>query len=463
MWSSLWIDEIGTWWATKERFGDILGRSRLLIQPLLHVAIVWGTRQLLGGGEASLRLPSLLAALLAVWAIYRLGRELFDRETAVLAAGLFLAFPPIVHAAHDARAYALGVLAVIVAAWMLARWSRTGRPAYAAGYAAAAGATIYLHYLLAAVIPAHVAWLWLVARRRASHARLSQVLAVLAAIAILAAPALVLVLEIKRTGPLHAFVGAPGPRDVIEALLPQRVLGPLLLGVVAVFVAARRRFRLRLRPDSGSPIALLLLWILVPVGLLAAAAVATGLGVFHQRFLMSIVPAQALLLARLVRGIEPAGGRRVVLALYLAIILAARGIVPAPVREDWAGAAAALRAANRGRPVLLGGTFVESRSVALVRDPVHEDYLRAPLDYYDAGGKTIVLPLRAESAREAEAYADEVLRSARIEGGFALIERTSQFPSWSDWLAQRAREKGLAMRRVWDGERLKAWVFDRSP
>jgi hypothetical protein len=466
MWSSLWLDESGTWWVTNGRFGEIVERARLLPESIPYAAVVWATRHVLGAGEVALRLPSLAAALLCVWAIHRLGRELFDRETGLLAAGLFVALPPIVQAAHEARRYAFVVLAVVVAAWMLARWARTGRGKDAAGYASAATAIVYLHYLFATVLPAHAAWLALVARRREARPRGAQVVGVIAAIAIFTVPAAVLIVELGRSGSLHAFREVAGMTEVVEAFLPARIVAPPLLCILVVLAVTRMagtsRFVWRAGPEEKDALWLLTLWLVVPIALLAAAAWARGVGVFDRRYLMSVVPAQALLIARLIRGIESAGARRVVLSLYLAAMLVARGVSPAPVREDWRAAAAAVRAANRGRPVLLGGTFIESRTVALVRDPVHADYLRAPLDYYDAGGKARVLPLRADSADggEADVYADELLRGGGFDAGFALVERTSRYPSWSEWLEPRARAKGLVMRRVWDGERLQAWVCE---
>jgi hypothetical protein len=460
--SSLWLDELGTWWVTHGRFTDILPRARLFPQSLPYAAIVWLTRAVAGAGEAALRMPSIVAGLLAAWIVYALGRELFDRETGLLAAGIFVAFPPIVAEARDARPYALAVLAVLVATWLLVRWARTGRTGDAAAYAVAAAATVYLHYLFAPVLLAHAAWLWLPGRR-GMRVRTAQVVGVVAAVAILTAPAAALVLEISRTAPLHSFREAPEVGDVAAALLPHRVLWPLAACALVVLAATRFRFRLRSGPGSGDSLRLLLLWLLVPVALLAAAAWATGAGVFDARYVIGIVPAQALLLAFGIRGIATAAGRRAVLALYLAAVLLGRGLGAGPEREDWRDAAAAVRAANHGRPVLLGGTFVESRSVALVRDPDHDAYLRAPLDYYDAGGTVAVLPLREEPESpggEAERYAEGMLAGAALAEGFALIERSSRFPSWSAWLDARARRRGLAMRRVWDGERLRAWVWE---
>jgi mannosyltransferase len=455
--ASLWLDEFGTWWITNGRFGEVLSRARLFPQSAAYMAVVWITRAVAGAGEIALRAPSLIAALICLWAMYRLGRELFDRDTGLLAAGVFVAFPPIVQAAHDARPYALAVLAVVLATWLLARWARGGRRADAAWYAAAASSVVYLQYFFAAVLPAHAAWI--LARHRA---RLRQALAVAAAIAALTLPAVLLVLEIGKTAPLHSYLEPPGLRSFVDELIPQRVLGPLLAGALVALVATRFRFTLPRGPEAWDSIALLILSMLVPVALLAVASETTGVVVFAGRYLMSIVPAQAMLLAWLARGIDSAAGRRAALAIYLAIVLVGRGLGPGPVREDWRGAAAAVRAANGGRPVLLDGGFIESRDVGIVRQPAHAAYMRSPLEYYDAGGRVIVLPLR-EEPRAADAYAEELLRGSGLEGGFALIARSSsRFPSWAPWLDARARARGLTMRQVWNNERVRAWVFERT-
>ena len=79
--SSLSLDELGTAWASGGGFGEILARARLFPQSVPYVAIVWLARAVGGSSELALRLPSLAAAGLAVYWLYRLGRDLFDRET----------------------------------------------------------------------------------------------------------------------------------------------------------------------------------------------------------------------------------------------------------------------------------------------------------------------------------------------------------------------------------------------
>src|SRR3982751_5778535 len=98
--------------------------------------------------------------------LYRFGEELFDREAGLLAAGLFVAFPPIVAAAHDARPYAFALLAATCATWMLVRWARRARTADLSLYVVAAAAMVYFQYLFGAVIVAHAVWLALPMRRK---------------------------------------------------------------------------------------------------------------------------------------------------------------------------------------------------------------------------------------------------------------------------------------------------------
>jgi len=405
-----------------------------------------------------------------MWAVYRLGAELFDRETGFLAAVFFVAFPPIVTAAHDARPYAFAVLAATCAAWMLARWLRRGRARDAAGYVTAAAAMVYFQYLFAAVLVAHAAWAWTMLRRgREPRVRVGHVVAAAGALAVLLVPAAVLVREIGRDAALHSFRGAPRIIDVVNVLLPVSFVAVAVLCVLMVWAASWIRLRGgdddRTEATSGplasdaNALRLLILWTVLPIALLAGIAWTTGIGVFDPRYLMGVVPAQTLLLAWVLRRFAPAAGRRAVLALYLLLVLVGRWSSPEIVREDWRSAAAAVRAANHGRPVLLGGTFVESRSLARVEDPLHASYLSAPLDYYDAGRTARVLPLR--EGQEAEAYVARLLEDPTLADGFALVERTSsRHPSWSAWVEARVRDGGLLMQRVWDGERLKAWVFE---
>src|SRR5437762_1489374 len=59
MFSSLWLDELGTWWVVKDRFSDAVERAFTYQgQPPLYYSIAWLARAIGGHSEFVLRLPS---------------------------------------------------------------------------------------------------------------------------------------------------------------------------------------------------------------------------------------------------------------------------------------------------------------------------------------------------------------------------------------------------------------------
>ena len=471
--SSLSLDEFGTWWVTNSRFGEILSRARLFPQSVAYAAIVWWTRAAGGSSEAVLRLPSLLALGLAAYVLYRLGRELFDRETGLLAAGIFVGVPQICFAAGDARPYAFGVLATVGALWMLVRWLDGGRAADAFGYVLLASAAVYFQYLFATMLVVHAAHAirqW----RRSNGIRPRHLLLTAAAIAVLTAPASWWAGEIGRERAFHAFEPMPDVKALVRMLLPSGVLAALLASFLVWWMlglaGSRRLTSVWSRPlperdekRGPSQDALGLLWLsaVVPAVLLFVVSRVTGTSVFVPRYMMCMIPGQALLIGWFLRGVQPTSGRRAVLAGYLVILLIARGLKFAHTSEDWRGVVAAVSASDGSHPVLLSGTYTESRNLDWVEDAKHAAYMRAPLDYYATGGPTVVLPLFA--SRDAASYVERLLESTPgLENRFALIERSSKFPSWAPWLDARLRPKGYRMRRVWDRGNPSAWVFERE-
>jgi 4-amino-4-deoxy-L-arabinose transferase-like glycosyltransferase len=78
-----------------------------------------------GGGIWVYRLPSLVAALVAVWATWRLGRSLFGTRTAWLGALLLGCCPMVLWDARQARADELLLAFTVVAQWSLwTAWNR---------------------------------------------------------------------------------------------------------------------------------------------------------------------------------------------------------------------------------------------------------------------------------------------------------------------------------------------------
>jgi mannosyltransferase len=108
---SFWLDEGISFWTVHRSLPDLIELLSDYIRPLFFLVIY--PTYLLGNQEWLLRLPSALAGIASLWLLYILGRELFDRPTALLATAL-LAFSPLhLWYSQEARFYALiGLLAL---------------------------------------------------------------------------------------------------------------------------------------------------------------------------------------------------------------------------------------------------------------------------------------------------------------------------------------------------------------
>ena len=110
--NSMSHDELSTWARTE------YPRLRGVIQygvvpdyhPPGHFMLIWVIKQLGFESAVALRLPSVLAGVLSVGVLYRIGAQLYDRWTGSLSAMLMAVSWPLIFYSQDARAYAFLVL-----------------------------------------------------------------------------------------------------------------------------------------------------------------------------------------------------------------------------------------------------------------------------------------------------------------------------------------------------------------
>ncbi|HVZ13436.1 MAG TPA: glycosyltransferase family 39 protein [Bauldia sp.] len=128
--ASIWRDEASTWHEAQGSVRDIIAVTAADNYPPLHNLLVALSMRLFGDGEWALRLPSAICGVLAVPALYWVGRMASGRFAGLLAALLLaLCYFHIWHS-QNARAYALLALTAILfagsALWFMraATWPR---------------------------------------------------------------------------------------------------------------------------------------------------------------------------------------------------------------------------------------------------------------------------------------------------------------------------------------------------
>lgn len=139
------------------------------VHPPLYFVVLWLSSRAFGYGELAVHIPSIAAGIALVPAMFLAGREVFDRRTGLVAAGLAAFAPLVVWYSQEARGYALLMLLAVVAVWAQAMVLRDGRARYWAAYGAATIALVYAEYwsivLIAVQQVAFAAVAWHRARR----------------------------------------------------------------------------------------------------------------------------------------------------------------------------------------------------------------------------------------------------------------------------------------------------------
>jgi mannosyltransferase len=263
-----------------------------------------------------LRLPSVVAAALAVALVVPLGARLADRNTGVVAGLLLATHELVVRWSQQARTYALVTLAVVLVALLFVRALDDPRRRNWLLYGFVAGLSVYCHFFAGFVVVALFASLPF-APRRPPLRYIVESGVVFVAVTSLA-------LYFTATAPRSQISYIPEPsiallRDVMELTIGHNFLlaAAALAGIVVL--ALRRR-----RGDPGATWLVVLLagWIVLPIML--PLILSFRQPILNGRYLIVVAPALALAGAIAITSLWQA--RRSLAVLVLAAVIVAAGL-----------------------------------------------------------------------------------------------------------------------------------------
>ncbi|MEA2573437.1 MAG: mannosyltransferase [Chloroflexia bacterium] len=322
----LWYDEVSSVDVAQRGITAILTDrfGWMRVQTPLHYLLVWLSIQPLDPTASAVlvRLPSVLAGLLTPAVVYGLGREMFGRAQALLAA-LFVALSA-VHISHsqDARPYVFLALFTGLSAYCLLMVERTGERRWWLAFTGSMVANLLMTYhALTLAVPAlapYLVWvLYKVWRGRAGEQGRTQLRSAVLSLVTIGIIGLFVLLDITRVprippdlslfslasigdqlGRMLNRLGQVGVEREAEKMLQWIVAAVALLGLLVG--TWQRRFR---------AVLLCLLMLLVPT--LLMAVLKTTNSVF-QRYVLFTMPFYFLLLANAVVGARTLLPRRLV-------------------------------------------------------------------------------------------------------------------------------------------------------
>ncbi len=351
--ASLWIDE-GTTYSMVSRPWEAMIRlfaeepNGLLYALLAHPFVN------LGDSEWVLRLPSMIAAVLAVVALWWTARELELQRAALAAAALLALNPLAVKFSADARPYSIVVLVSCLSMAAVARAVRVGRARWWVAYAVCLVALAYLNALALLVVPVH-ALVILRSRRSPWTAWLRSLVA--AGLAVLPL-AVLLARDRAERNPLYwlsadSFVDLA--REGAKFLGYHPVVAAAELALIgAAAVASRRWFA---RPASGRllhhPITPVVGWAVLPP--LAVFGLSQISPLLKDRYFVAALPGVCLLVAACLLP-----WRRSLATILLTMLLLGSAVVIVErnwrfqrMGEDWRGAVRQLEAMRAPEDVVI--------------------------------------------------------------------------------------------------------------
>lgn len=436
----LWTDETGSYWEISDGFSHIWGRRGIGFPAFDY--ILWVFTRIFGTSEVALRSLSIFAMLCATYVLYRIARELFERDTALIAVIIFCLDPIVVFASIDVRPYAFAVLTVNAAIFILLRLRNSDSSWLAALFGVVAAGVVYFHLLFAAILPAFVLCFFLV--KAGSRRTMWRQFGVASAAFVLAfLPLIPGIVNLFRSAGTHVYEKPPTTLDLLFTIAPSWVIGLFVVaGLVACVNAATEKSRKR--DASGHfeiwrPLVCASLG-LIPLLLLYGVSVGTSIHMFASRHLLVAIPGIALCWAFVASRLRlPAV--RLFFCVALVALSAYVYLTYPSFREHnfswkYAIAVAQKNAAPDNAPVIVCSEFPEADYVTMPLGSAKESRLFAPLSYYKLTVPVIPMPrtLNAETVRVGTQFLQDATRKHQR---FLAIAYKESHPTLS-WLAEQA-------------------------
>jgi hypothetical protein len=435
----LWEDETGSFWQISAGFSQIWPRQYICFPAYFYV--LWSFTKVLGTSEIAMRVPSILAMLGAVYLLYHIAREIFDRELALIATVIFCVNPIVIFAAIDVRPYAFGMLAVNAAMFVLLRLRRTESKGMAALFGALAALVVWFHYLFAVILPAFVFVFWSLKRadRKASWQQFGVAAAAFAALFL---PIIAGLRFLFHTAGSHVFEPPPTLQELYWTLAPFWVEAAVVLTAVMALLTAGLRLRadreVYTRPQQ---IFVCLCLGLVPALILFSVSVGTPIHLFVKRHRLVAVPGIALCWACIISRI-PYRVWRLGFCLLLVALTTYTYLTTPELHEhsfSWKSAIEVVeRDASVDRaPVLMCSDYPEADYASLPDiDGTRQSRFFAPLSYYRLTVPVYGLPrtLNEEARRRSSEFIQ--IATQKHERFFAMAFQPS-YPTL-DWISRIA-------------------------
>jgi 4-amino-4-deoxy-L-arabinose transferase-like glycosyltransferase len=434
---------------------QLLHRSVQFQSSPVYYFLPWLAIKLAGVSEVAIRLPSLFAMLAATFVVWRLGKFLFDAETGVIAALLFVSLKQIALASVGARPYAVALLAVIGAMFFLIRWLNHRDVGNAIGYIILASLTVYLHILFSLMFLVHLFWIFLFTRA-GGWVRIKHLLWLYAGVILLLVPFFPQFVSLIARRNILSFAPNPSLWSAVET--PAKILVAVALYMLIMRLAYRKYSIRRLDIEPRVRVFWgLFIWAFLPPLLLYLITLFSPYHLYVEHYFLCAEPGLVLFLAGVLRSLRPVAVMRIIV-MALAVIWIISTFHSRSV-ENWRAAIQVARefARTSSSPVLIQSGLIESDQADWLRDPEKKSYLLAPISFYPVNAQAVPLPSHVNPATKT--YLDELAQQQHPSLDHFLVIQNN--PPLHDPLKDELQSFGFKFLTVGQFGSIALFIFER--
>lgn len=388
----LTLDETGTVWEISGGIRDIARRCVVLPQSILYTFLLWAETRLVGISEFALRLPSLIASLLTLFLLYRLGSKTIGVRHASLLPLFWLLFVDPAELATQARVYALTMCVAAFSLYEAAIFLSDGKTRALWLFAIAAAVSVYFSPVF--TLPLVGTGLFLLVLRWLRKIRTAEVLLILGIWVLMLSPLIPQTRAIAASASVHTIRNYIRNRDdLFSAFAPPAIA----FGFVAGFVMAVSREKPKEDSQPGLELTIL-------VGLIAVMSIVplyfltqlTAVKLWATRYMcLAFAPLAFLYAVISARYLRPSG--RVVAVLVPALVLFApsfttRKTSAMQVAESYPKIVSLIATERANEPIYLFSQFAESWRWHFPVSSSDKEWLLSPFRYYKLDRPYELLP-----------------------------------------------------------------------
>ena len=339
--NDVWIDEAFTVWMVKLNVGRIVATAATNdYHPPLYYAILHFWRPQFGSSAVAVRFPSLIFGVLAIPMLYAVGRQLFNKETGLIAALLLALSSFNIQYSQEARMYSLMALLALVSMYFYLKFLKQGTPVVMIGYALSTVLLLYTHlYALFILVIQNIYLVTLFFVFKEKTVRIWHWIALQAIAIALFVPWIIIVLISRgsRTEALQFFIASPTVSTIVQTLNAYAGTTALLalflvLSALSLFtyqkvngamewkapLKALTRYTWQVRLQSIAPVYLLVVWIVVINIVPFAVSLLLSMPIYLAKY---TIAGSAALFLFAAKGVSTINGRYVKLAVIGVIVV----------------------------------------------------------------------------------------------------------------------------------------------